>query len=261
MKRSCSNEKGDKVDVKKLKFVGGKDKKFDKPKSRDLKKETFKGVDKKYSFDGIVLDTEEEVRTRDGYMAPLPTRDSTGCLIFDDAPSFKPNMSPEDVLRAGSFGGTYYRPIKSSVTGISYDKMWLEFPQDWFKDLKTKTLVSSLTYRNEINKYKVKCGGDLNMWESSGWIKKQDPYGWYHWYCRFYLGRRTEDDERQMKRWANCTGAKGRWKNNLIGKIFRGGKKFDDFKVSPVVRQILLHWGYTLTKADYEIGKKRVKTK
>jgi hypothetical protein len=24
------------------------------------------------------------------------------------------------------------------------------------------------------------------MWEQSGWIVAQDPYGWFQWYCRFY---------------------------------------------------------------------------
>ena len=65
-------------------------------------------------------------------------------------------------------------------------------------------------YDPTVNTYKVKCGGDLEMWESSGWIKEVDPYGWFMWYCRFYLGRRCEDDERQIGRWKNCTGPKGR---------------------------------------------------
>ena len=65
-------------------------------------------------------------------------------------------------------------------------------------------------YDATVNTYKVKCGGDLEMWESSGWIKEVDPYGWFMWYCRFYLGRRCEDDERQIGRWKNCTGPKGK---------------------------------------------------
>lgn len=247
-------------DVQKLKKVTTEDKGDSKqaPKG-EFKTGTFKGVNGKYSYDGTVLEKASDVRDRDGYKMPLPKRDADGNLIFEDEPEFKPNMTPEEVLRAGSFGGTYFRPIKSGVTGLNYNQMWLELPQSWLKGLNLKRLINNVIYKNEVNTYRVKCGGDLEMWESSGWIKKQDPYGWFHWYCRFFLGRRTADDERQIKRWKNCTGPKGRWKGNLIGKIARAGKKYDDKTVSPVVRQILQHWGYRLTENDYNIGKKRVK--
>ena len=33
-------------------------------------------------------------------------------------------------------------------------------------------MISSTNYDEKINTYKVKCGGDLEMWESSGWIKE-----------------------------------------------------------------------------------------
>mmetsp|Transcript_5217 Transcript_5217/g.10168 ORF Transcript_5217/g.10168 Transcript_5217/m.10168 type:complete len:137 (-) Transcript_5217:318-728(-) len=88
------------------------------------------------------------------------------------------------------------------------------------------------------------------MWETSGWISSQDPFGWFQWYCRFYLGRRSSDDERQLKRGMGVIGPKGRWRNNLIAKCARQGKPFDDYTVSPVVRQALLHWGYHLTERD-----------
>ncbi|KAJ7394421.1 hypothetical protein OS493_000230 [Desmophyllum pertusum] len=115
-------------------------------------------------------------------------RDKHGKLLFADFPDFKPNMTPKEVLQAGSFGGTYFRPIHSSITGEKYSaEVYKEFPSDWFKGLNIKTQVTSSVYRNEVNTYKVKCGGSLEMWESSGWIHKQDPYGWFHWYCRFYL--------------------------------------------------------------------------
>ena len=29
------------------------------------------------------------------------------------------------------------------------------------------------------------------------------------------------------------------------------GSKFDDYSVSPIIRQILLHWGYELTEKDF----------
>lgn len=78
-------------------------------------------------------------------------------------------------------------------------------------------------------------------------------------FLRFYLGRRTEDDERQISRWKKCAGVKGRWRNNLIGKCVRSGCSFDNNAISPVVRQTLQHWGYRLSKADFEKGAKRVK--
>jgi len=78
---------------------------------------------------------------------------------------------------------------------------------------------------------------------------------------RFYQGRRTNDDERQIGRWLRCAGLKGRWKNNLIGKCVRSGCAYDNFAVSPVVRQVLQHWAYTLTKEDFDIQAKKVKLK
>ena len=50
-------------------------------------------------------------------------------------------------------------------------------------------MIYSSLYDESVNTYKVKCGGSLEMWETSGWIVEQDPYGWFMWYCRFYLGR------------------------------------------------------------------------
>ncbi len=73
----------------------------------------------------------------------------------------------------------------------------------------------------------------------------------FHRYCRFvYNNRRTDDDERQIQRWKNFTGPKGRFKLNLINKIKAAEARFDDASISPVIRQGLLHWGYELTAAD-----------
>ena len=66
---------------------------------------------------------------------------------------------------------------------------------------------------------------------------------------RFYLGRRSTDDEGRSS-WVGVRGVKGRFRNQLIGKCARGGTSFDDERISPVIRQALQHWGYVLTKRD-----------
>merc|ERR1712129_340705 len=223
-----------------------------------LKTGTYLGTNGAYVYDGTVLFEDEEVGQRDGYAETIPKKNSDGVLLFSDSKEFRPNMTPKEVLQAGSFGGTYFRPIKSSVTGLKYDKMWDELPQNWLEGLNIKRLVSSTNYDAKVNTYKAKCGGSLEMWETSGWIDKIDPYGWFMWYCRYYLGRRSRDDDRQIGRWKNCTGPKGRWKNNLIGKIAKAGVKYNNSAISPVIRQTLQHWAYKLTEKDYLERKKQL---
>ena len=71
----------------------------------------------------------------------------------------------------------------------------------------------------KANTYGVTCGGGLDMWEGNDWIADCDPYGWFQWYCRFYLGRRCSDDERQVQRGNGVMGLRGRWRNNLTNKV------------------------------------------
>ena len=61
------------------------------------------------------------------------------------------------------------------------------------------------------------------------------------------LGRRSKDDKRQIKRWK---GIVNRFKGKLIEMIKVAGSKFDDYSISPKIRQILLQWGYESTKSD-----------
>jgi hypothetical protein len=195
---------------------------------------------------------------------PRPARGDDGHFVFPDFPEFKPNLSPKQVLQSGSFGGTYFRDISSAVTGLHYKGIQVikEFPDDWFEGLCLKDQVISQDYHKSVNKYLVACGGSLGMWETSGWISAIDPYGWFQWYCRFLLGRRSSDDERQVDRWLKGQGPKGRWRVQLMNKVIKERAKFDDAKVSPVIRQVLLHWAYELTVADFDAYREaKLKTK
>ena len=181
-------------------------------------------------------------------------------VSFKDFPEFKPNLTPKQVLRMGSFGGTYFRNIQSNVTGKKHSgkNAIKSFPKDWLHGIDLEKKVLSQNYDKNVNTYKVKCGSSLEAWETSNWIVKQDPYGWFQWYCRFYMGRRTKDDQRQIDRWLKITGPKGRFRRTLMNKIIKGGKDYNDKSVSPVIRQVLQHWGYKMSKRDlkkYKIEK------
>ena len=185
-----------------------------------------------------------------------PKKDAGG-YKFPDYPDFRPNLSPADVLRMGSFGGGYFRPIFSSVVNKKIDDAWEEIPKQWLKGLDVKKQIVSEVYDVSVNKYGVKCGQTLEQWEQNGWIRESDPYGWFQWYCRFFQGRRCEDDDRQVARGIACFGPKGRWRNNLINKILRKRdsgipleKAVDDPTISPAIRQTLQHCGYKVTLRD-----------
>ena len=165
-------------------------------------------------------------------------------IKFKDYPEFLPNLTPKQVIKYGAFNGQYFRPIYSSITNKNYKNQYKKYKSFDNVDI---NLLSNKMSDVSINKYKVKSGTSLEAWEESGWITKTDPYGWFAWYCAFYEGRRTNDDERQIKRWK---GVMSRFKKRLINMLNKKNKKYNDFTVSPKIRQLLLHWGYEIIKKD-----------
>ena len=157
---------------------------------------------------------------------------------------FGTNKTPVEIIKEGAFTGTYFRDIYSGVNDKWYKNSWKEF--DELKNIDERYYSSDFCDVS-VNKYGVKCGTPSRFSENKGWINKQDPYGWFQWNFRYYLGRRSEDDERQIKRWK---GIINRFKSVLIKMIKYTGIKFDDYSISPKIRQILLHWVYELTKND-----------
>jgi hypothetical protein len=172
-------------------------------------------------------------------------------IIFKDYPNFRPNLTPREIFKLGSFGGTYWRPIYSHITKKNYVNKHKKYPESWFHNIPSNHMTSSYdNYDKTINKYGVKVGTTLRFWEESGWISKYHPYGWVQWYCDFFMGKRCEDDERQIKRWENIAGPNGRFKKQLIAMIKQKRKKYNSYEVSPRIRQTLQHWAYKLTESD-----------
>ena len=118
------------------------------------------------------------------------------------------------------------------------------------KDINQKLYCSSY-YNVTFNKCGIKCGASLRFWENKGWINEIDPYGSFQWYFRYWLGKRSSDDERQINRWK---GIVSRFKGKLVTMIKDAGSKFDDYSVSTKIIQIFLHWGYELMEKDFFIN-------
>lgn len=173
-------------------------------------------------------------------------------LIFDDYPEFTPNLTPKQIFELGSFGGTYWRPITSKFFKKKLKNKHKKYI--WLNNIDNDTLTRPFDeYDKKINKYGVKVGTTLEFWEEKGWIDKKDPYGWVQWYCEFYSGRRSKDDERQISRWSKLAGSNGRFRKWLVTQILKKGTKddWDNYNISPAIRQTLQHWGYKLTKKDF----------
>ena len=158
--------------------------------------------------------------------------------------NFSPNKTPVEAIREGAFEDTYFRDIYSGITENWEKNSWKEFVQ--LKNIDAKFYASGY-YDKNLSKYKVEAETSLRFWENRGWIDEIDPYGWFQWYFRCCLGRRSKDDKRQINRWKKIV---SRFRGKLVKFIRDAGSKFDDYSISPKIRQILLHWGYELTEKD-----------
>lgn len=133
-------------------------------------------------------------------------------------PEFKPDLTPLEMLKLGVFGGKYMNDCKD------------EFPAAWFVGAK----LSPEGYDLQCNFYRVRASQALSVWQKNGWIYKDDPRGWFQWYCRYYRGRRIpEEDARQIKRWKAITRHVAQIHRNCAAR---------DLSCRPRQRQALLHW-------------------
>lgn len=139
-------------------------------------------------------------------------------------PVFKPELAPKKMLELGVFGGKYMTDCTD------------EFPKSWF----SKAKLNSKKHDASLNFFKVNASQALSVWKKKNWISKEDPRGWFQWYCRYYMGRRIKDeDERQIKRWRQIVRHITQLKNNC---------KERDLLCRPKQRQALLHWAYDSRK-------------
>jgi hypothetical protein len=123
------------------------------------------------------------------------------------------------MLQLGVFGGKYMTDCTD------------EFPKSWFRRAK----LTPGPANPELNFFGILASKPLSYWQAKGWIYHEDPRGWFQWYCRYYMGRRCPDDQRQIQRWKAMTRHIAQIKKNC-----RSG----DLDCRPKQRQALLHWAY-----------------
>ena len=134
-------------------------------------------------------------------------------------PDFKPDLTPQQLLEMGVFGGKYMTDCRG------------EFPDEWFE----KAILSPRKSDPRLNFFRVDASKPLSYWREKGWIYHEDPRGWFQWYCRYWMGRRTFDDERQIKRWKAMTRHIAQLQKNC---------ESGNWKCRTRQRQALLHWAY-----------------
>ena len=132
---------------------------------------------------------------------------------------FDPELTPKEMLEMGIFGGRYMTDCRD------------EFPASWFKAAK----LCSERHDPTLNYFGINASKPRSYWLEKDWIDPDDPRGWFQWYCRYHMGRRHSDDDRQIKRWRAMT----RHIAQLVKNCPRG-----DFSCGPRQRQALLHWAY-----------------
>jgi hypothetical protein len=136
---------------------------------------------------------------------------------------FRPELTPKEMLELGVFGGKYMTDCRE------------EFPRSWF----TRAKLCSERHDPELNRFGVNASQPLSVWRRKGWIHPDDPRGWFQWYCRYYMGRRHEDDERQIRRWKAMKRHIAQIRNDCLPGDLDCRKK---------QRQALLHWAYDSRK-------------
>ena len=136
---------------------------------------------------------------------------------FDDG--FEPQLTPREMLALGVFGGKYMTDSRD------------EFPASWF----TRAKLSPERLDPSLNFFGVHASQPLAVWRKNGWIHRNDPRGWFQWYCRYYIGRRGEDDDRQIRRWRQIT--------RHVAQVKQGCEP-RDLDCRRRQRQALLHWAY-----------------
>jgi len=156
-------------------------------------------------------------RMQSGYVYQLTARQGKGFHA-----DFAPQLTPRQMLALGVFGGKYMTDCAA------------EFPADWFE----KARLCPERHDPALNCFRINASQPLAEWRARGWIHEDDPRGWFQWYCRYFMGRRGPDDDRQVRRWRAI--------RRHIAQLQQNCERYD-LSCRRRQRQAVLHWAYDST--------------
>ena len=138
---------------------------------------------------------------------------------------FDPYYTPQQMLVMGVFEGKYMNDCEG------------EFPHEWYTAANNRNKLSQKADPS-VNYFKIKSRLSLGEWRKRGWIPAysgdKDIRGWFQWYCRYWIGRRTPYDHIQIKRWRAFARHSAQVRKNSPGDLNKRRKQ----------RQALLQWSW-----------------
>ena len=164
----------------------------------------------KYIDDFIIGKSITNLQTQSTWTIDKPS----GIEDYDSR--FKPDFTPDVMIRMGIFGGLSIKGIES------------EIPIEWilFALVDDKVRPNNTFQERNLNFYDVIAEPfPINT------IDNMKPKNFFHWYVRYYLGKRCDEDEYYITKWEFFT----TYLKNIIKK--------DPSYHYLIIRQTLLQWG------------------
>lgn len=146
------------------------------------------------------------------------------------------------IIGLGALGAKLYLNKKQKEEGHGKQAALSELESRFKPDLTPDQMERLGVLRHKGSQYGEGAGKDnffgvsasMPTWPDK-WHNEEHPQGWYQWYKGYSEGKRTSDDERQIKRWLS-------FKARHLAQLQKADPTLENLSVQPKRRQALLNW-------------------